>query len=86
MILLDKFLNPVDSQREFRELLILIQQGFPECRDALPTELCEFWEYRKSMFVFDNVILFQDRVVVPPSLGKFCRHYILPTRGYLVGV
>ena len=58
------------TQAEFHELLQLIHKGFPESKGYLPEKLGEFWEYHKKLFVFDNVVLMQDRVVIPPSLRK----------------
>ena len=40
--------------------------SFPESKGYLPGKLGEFWEYCKKLFVFDNVVLMQDRVVIPP--------------------
>ena len=53
---------------QFERLMSLVQYGFPDNRSDLPVELDEFWEFRESLFVFDNVILMRDRVVIPPSL------------------
>ena len=54
------------TQAELHELLQLIHEGLPESKGYLPEKLGEFWEYRKKLFVFDNVVLMQDRVVIPP--------------------
>ena len=58
------------THREVQESLMLIQQSFPVSNDYLPEELADFWEHRKSLFVVDNGVLMQDRVVIPLSHRK----------------
>ena len=52
-----------------RLLLDTIQEGFPDDRRAANDDIAAFWTYRDSLNVTDRVILYRDRVVVPPSLG-----------------
>ena len=49
-------------------LLNTIQEGFPDDRRAANDDIATFWTYRDSLIVTDEVILYLDRVVVPPSL------------------
>jgi hypothetical protein len=53
--------------------MCLVQKGFPSNKTDLDEKYSNFWNYRNSLHVHDQVIMFQDRVVVPPSL----RHEIL---------
>ena len=46
----------------------LIEDGFPDKRSEIPTELNAYYQYRDNLTTFDGVILYRDRVVVPPSL------------------
>jgi hypothetical protein len=43
--------------------------GFPENSHHLP-HAAPFWCYRESLYVFDGMILYEDHMVVPPSLCK----------------
>ncbi|RUS83681.1 hypothetical protein EGW08_008529 [Elysia chlorotica] len=45
-----------------------IEDGFPDDRTHLPPEIREFYQFRENLSTFDGVILYHDRVVVPPSL------------------
>ncbi|RUS69743.1 hypothetical protein EGW08_022491 [Elysia chlorotica] len=45
-----------------------IEDGFPYDRTHLPPEIREFYQFRENLSTFDGVILYHDRVVVPPSL------------------
>ena len=56
------------SDPTMRLLLDNIQEGFPDDRRAANDDIAAFWTYRDSLNVTDGVILYRDRVVVPPSL------------------
>ena len=49
-------------------LLDTIQEGFPDNRRAANDDIAAFCTYRHSLNVTDGVILYRDRVAVPPSL------------------
>ena len=51
-----------------RLLMDTTQEGFPDDRGAAKDDMAAFWTYRESLNVTDGVILYRDRVVVPPSL------------------
>ena len=54
---------------EMQPLLNTIKQGFPAVKNPSlhPLELL-FWPHRNSLHVQDGVIMYKDRVVIPPSL------------------
>ena len=56
------------SDPSMRLLLDIIQEGFPDDRRAANDYIAAFWTYRDSLNVTDGVILYRDRVVIPPSL------------------
>ncbi|XP_041480493.1 uncharacterized protein K02A2.6-like [Lytechinus variegatus] len=49
-------------------LLELIESGLPEHRHAFPHPLREYFQFRDGLSSVDGVILFNDRVLIPPSL------------------
>ena len=53
-----------------RLLQDIVQEGFPDGRRAANNDIAAFWTYRESLNVTDGVILYRDRVVVPPSLRE----------------
>ena len=53
---------------EFEELMSLIQKGFPLNKSDLDEKHINFWNHKNGLHVFDQVILFHDKVVIPPSL------------------
>ena len=57
------------SDPTMRLLLDTIQEGFPDDRRAANDDIAAFWTYRDSLNVTDGLILYRDRVVVPPSLS-----------------
>ena len=69
----DRVRTATSSDRNMHKLSELIDAGFPDHRNDLPQALREFFQFRDDLFTFDGVILYKDRVVIPPSL----RHEIL---------
>ncbi len=55
---------------DMAELADIVSKGFPEKRQDLPPRLKEYWEYRDSIYIVDNVIMVKYRVLVPPSLRQ----------------
>ena len=53
---------------EYESLMHLIQQGFPEDKSNVPHEFHDFWNFRQGLHVYDSVIMYYDRIVIPPSL------------------
>ena len=50
------------------KLLEVVSNEFPdECRTE-DSRIASFWIYRDSLYVSDGVLLYNDRVVIPPAL------------------
>ena len=58
------------SDHQMCMLIQHIEDGFPDNRDTLHPELRQYFQYRDNLTTFDGVILFRDRVVIPPSLRE----------------
>ena len=56
------------SDQLMSQLLDVIEDGFPENRNNLHPELKQYFQFRENLSTFDGVILYRDRVVIPPSL------------------
>lgn len=56
------------SDDSMLNLIDLIEEGFPTRRDELMPELRPFFQFRDDLSCYDGVILYKDRVVIPPSL------------------
>ena len=56
------------SDEMFNRLLDLIESGFSEHSTAIPQPLRIYYQYRDHLSTIDGVILYNDRVVVPPAL------------------
>jgi len=53
------------------------RQGFPD-ETRLSPPIVPYWQYRHGLYESEGVILYNERVVVPPSLPQaFWKHYIL---------
>ena len=56
------------SDPGLRLLMVAIEEGFPDTRRETDDTVAAFWMYRESQCVSDGAVLYQDRVVIPPSL------------------
>ncbi|GFO16564.1 enzymatic polyprotein [Plakobranchus ocellatus] len=45
-----------------------IEDGFPEDRTSLDPDLRPYHQFREHLTTFDGVVLYHDRIVIPPSL------------------
>ncbi|KAK3791459.1 hypothetical protein RRG08_046611 [Elysia crispata] len=64
------------------ELIDLIENGFPEAKDNLPTELRPYFQFRDKLISFDGVALYNDHIIIPPSLrDKVLRALYLANQG-----
>ena len=50
------------------QLIEIIQEGFPELPSDLPRELRPYHQLHENLTEFDGVCLYNDRVIIPPSL------------------
>ena len=58
----------IATTSELHDLTDVIQSGFPYHKDELPPSLREFFRFQDDLSLIDGVILYKDRVVIPPSL------------------
>ena len=56
------------KDQQMQNLLALINSTFPEEKDAMPSELVEYWSLRSHLYAVDNVVLLKDQVVIPRTL------------------
>ena len=55
---------------ELESLTNTIHEGFPSEKHSCSNDVLPFWPYRNSLYIYDGVVMYKDRVVVPPSLQK----------------
>ena len=59
------------SSDQLMSLLVqTIEDGFPENRSELHPDIRQYYQYRESLTTYDGVVLYRDRVVIPPSLRE----------------
>ena len=49
-------------------LIELIEDGFPDNKSSLHPNLKQYFQYKDHLTSLDGVILYRDRIVIPPSL------------------
>ena len=58
------------SNRDKTQLIDIIESGFPNFRHELPRALQEYYQFREHLYTVDGVILYKNRIVIPPSLRQ----------------
>ena len=61
-----------NSDASMLSLLSFIEEGMPDHRCQLPPELREYHQFREHLYSIDGVIIYKDRIVIPPSLRQSC--------------
>ena len=65
----DAIVDATKNDSTMSALLKCIQQGFHERHRSDPS-IKPYWRYRHGLYELDGVILYDDRVVIPPSLRR----------------
>ena len=53
-------------------LLSAIEDGIPEMKHQLPPPIREYHQFRRHLYSSDGVVIYKDRIVIPPSLRSSC--------------
>ena len=68
----DKVRQATSSEDNMNHLLTLIDSGMPVSRHDLPVKLQEYHQYRDNLYSVDGVIIYRNRIVIPPTLRQTC--------------
>ena len=58
------------SDLSMKQLADLVDEGIPETKNTLPSELRQYHQYREHLTSFDGVIMYKDRILIPPKLRE----------------
>ena len=61
-----------NSDADMLSLLSIIEAGMPDHRGQLPPELKDYHQFREHLYSIDGVIIYKNRIVIPPSLRQNC--------------
>ncbi|KAJ8336082.1 hypothetical protein SKAU_G00394250 [Synaphobranchus kaupii] len=64
----DRVREATSSDGEMRTLEAMAADGIPDSKFKMPETIRDFHQYRESITSTDGVVLYKDRVVIPPSL------------------
>ena len=62
--------NATTCDASLSRLKEYILKGFPDKSESMPLDLQPYWKYRERLSIVDQIILYNDRIVVPPPLRK----------------
>ena len=57
-----------NSDEDMIKLAEIVENGMPEFRHDLPTSLREYYQFREDLYTVDGVVMYRDRIVIPPAL------------------
>ncbi|XP_068232779.1 uncharacterized protein [Palaemon carinicauda] len=66
----DKVQTATNSCPDFQHLISLIENGIPEAKNDVPPHLHEYHKFRHELYTVDGVVIYKDRIVIPPTLRK----------------
>ena len=66
----DRVCTATASDNSMNELINFIESGIPEFRHEFPPQLREYFQFREHLYTIDGVILYKDRIIIPPSLRE----------------
>ena len=64
----DRVRTATASDPIMNSLLEVIECGMPDFRHEMPAPIREYHQYKDELHTIDGVVLYKDRIVVPPSL------------------
>ena len=64
----DMIKEATSSDNNMVQLTELVESGFVQHLDELPEALRPYHQYRSDLSTLDGVVIFKDRIVIPPSL------------------
>ena len=66
----DRVRTATASDNSMNELINFIESGIPEFRHEFPPQLREYFQFREHLYTIDGVVLYKDRIIIPPSLRE----------------
>lgn len=79
----DRVREATSSDVDMHTLEEMATDGIPDSKIEMPETIRDYHQYRENITSTDGVILYKDRVIIPPSLrGEVLTPYTLPTRAY----
>ena len=60
------------SDHIMNSLVSTIEDGLPEKKHLLPAPLREYHPFREHLYCVNGVVLYKDRIVIPPSMRPHC--------------
>ena len=68
----DRLRVATTSDENMTQLINIIEEGMPEFRHKLPEPIREYHQFRQHLHTIDGIVIYKDRIVIPPSLRKDC--------------
>ena len=67
---LQLFRNEIRTYKSSKEIKNFLLEGWPHDKRKIPDDLKVYWKHRNDLTIENDIIFFNDRVIVPHSLRK----------------
>ncbi len=64
--------TPTSSDDNMLQLMSTIEDGIPALKSDLPQSIREYHQHRNHIYSSDGVVIYKNRIVIPPSLRPAC--------------
>ena len=67
---LEQFKDATRKDLTLQKLKTTVISGWPERKSQVDPELCEYWNIKEEISVCDDLLLRNDKLIVPSSLRE----------------
>ena len=64
----DTMRTATTSDTDMHTLQELTTTVLPESKNEYPASICDYHQFRNNLYTVDGVIIYKDRIVIPPAL------------------
>ena len=64
-----RIVKETQNDSTMKDLLRIVERGFSKNDRSLP-HIAPYWQYREALYALEGVIMYEDRVIIPPALRK----------------
>ena len=76
LITMESLNNASKADPEYQHLIKTIQPGFSKTRQLTPPDVQQYWEVRHRLFVYGDIVLIDQRLMIPKKLRNKILHHL----------
>ena len=76
LIAMESLNNASKGDLEYQQLIKTIQAGFLKTRQLTPPDIRQYWEVRRCLSVYGDIVLIDQHLVIPKKLRNAVLHHL----------